>query len=62
MWFSYDPNCNCFTFHSTEAEAKEAAENALVFECEEIDGGWSEEVDRICRGKVYARAMLTDSC
>jgi hypothetical protein len=60
MWFSYDPNCNGFMFHATEAEAKEAAEDALEFERDEADEGWSEEVDRICWGKVNARAMMTD--
>lgn len=55
-WFSYDPNGAGLEFHSTEGEAKKAAEDAIDNERDACDPEWSEEVDSICWGRVMGRA------
>jgi hypothetical protein len=58
MYFSYDPNGDGYTEHTTEAEAKRAASTALEAERDEaLTDGWDEVVENICWGRIIERAF-----
>ena len=48
-WFSYDPQSDGMLFFETEQEAKANAQQSVDLSLDEF---WSEDVDRICYGRV----------
>ena len=56
-WFSYDPEGDGTLFFETEEEAKASAQKAINLS---LDDFWSEDVDRICYGRVVAAATQTN--
>lgn len=58
-FFSYDPE-DGFSFHTSEAEAKKAAEDSLECYRDVCSEGWPEEVESVCWGTVQEIAGMTN--
>lgn len=56
-WFFYDPCGHPFEYFATEAEALQAAADAIP---EHMDDGWSEEVCQIMVGRVSYECLRTN--
>jgi hypothetical protein len=61
MYFSLDPNGDGYIEHTTEIDAKKAAQIALEAERDEaLTEGWDEAIKDICWGKIIGRAFLKE--
>jgi hypothetical protein len=56
-WFSYDPQSDGMVFFETEKEARADAQRCVDLSLDEF---WSEDVDRICYGRVTHAATQVD--